>query len=49
MKPEPVLALRGVSKRFGALEVLHDVEFAIGAGELVAVVGFSGRALRRHC
>src|SRR6266436_2734958 len=31
-----------ISHRFGALEVLHDVSFTVGAGEVVAVVGPSG-------
>jgi nitrate/nitrite transport system ATP-binding protein len=36
------MALRGVSKRFGDVEVLRDVDLELGAGEFVAVVGFSG-------
>ena len=31
-----------ISHRFGALEVLHDVSFTVGAGEVVAIVGPSG-------
>jgi NitT/TauT family transport system ATP-binding protein len=31
-----------ISHRFGALEVLDDVSFAVGSGEVVAVVGPSG-------
>ena len=31
-----------VSHRFGALEVLDDVSFTVGAGEVVAIVGPSG-------
>ena len=31
-----------ISHRFGALEVLDDVSFTVGAGEVVAVVGPSG-------
>ncbi|MEU4271855.1 ATP-binding cassette domain-containing protein [Streptomyces sp. NPDC026092] len=38
----PVLALRGVSKRFGAVQVLTDVELEIHAGEVVALVGDNG-------
>lgn len=38
----PLLALRGVSKRFGAVEALADVELEIRAGEVVALVGESG-------
>ncbi|MFE1292694.1 ATP-binding cassette domain-containing protein [Streptomyces sp. NPDC058751] len=38
----PVLALRGVSKRFGAVQVLTDVELEVHAGEVVALVGDNG-------
>jgi putative ABC transport system ATP-binding protein len=37
-----VLQLEGVQKRYGPLEVLHGIDLAIDAGELVAVVGPSG-------
>ncbi|MGW0823102.1 ATP-binding cassette domain-containing protein [Streptomyces sp. NPDC002845] len=38
----PVLALRGVSKRFGAVQALTDVELEISAGQVVALVGDNG-------
>jgi D-xylose transport system ATP-binding protein len=38
----PVLALRGVSKRFGAVQALTDVELEVQAGEVVALVGDNG-------
>ncbi len=38
----PLLSLKGVSKRFGALEALTGVDFEIGAGEVVALVGDNG-------
>jgi nitrate/nitrite transport system ATP-binding protein len=38
----PALELRGVGKRYGALEVLKDINLSIAEGELVAIVGFSG-------
>ncbi|WP_202918124.1 ATP-binding cassette domain-containing protein [Streptomyces cavernae] len=38
----PVLALRGVSKRFGGVQALMDVELQIRAGEVVALVGDNG-------
>jgi D-xylose transport system ATP-binding protein len=38
----PVLALRGVSKRFGGVHALVDVDLQIRAGEVVALVGDNG-------
>jgi D-xylose transport system ATP-binding protein len=38
----PVLALRGVSKRFGGVHALVDVELQLRAGEVVALVGDNG-------
>jgi len=38
----PLLALRGVCKRFGAVEVLKDVELEIQAGQVVALLGDNG-------
>jgi D-xylose transport system ATP-binding protein len=38
----PVLALRGVSKRFGAVQALTDVDLEIQPGEVVALVGDNG-------
>src|SRR5580765_2663653 len=37
-----VLDVAGVSKRFGALEVLSDVSFQVAKGETVCVLGPSG-------
>jgi D-xylose transport system ATP-binding protein len=36
---QPLLALRGVSKRFAAVQALVDVELEIAAGEVVALMG----------
>jgi D-xylose transport system ATP-binding protein len=38
----PLLALKGVSKRFGPLEALIGVDFEVDAGEVVALVGDNG-------
>ncbi len=38
----PVLALKGVSKSFGAVQALEDVNFEVNSGEVVALVGDNG-------
>ena len=38
----PVLELRGVSKRFGAVQALYEVDFHVAAGEVMALVGDNG-------
>src|SRR5918994_1026107 len=38
----PLLEVRGVSKRFGSLQVLDDVSLTVDAGEVVALVGDNG-------
>jgi D-xylose transport system ATP-binding protein len=38
----PVLSLRGVHKRYGAVQALTDVDLEIRAGEVVALVGDNG-------
>jgi D-xylose transport system ATP-binding protein len=38
----PLLELRGVSKRFGAVQALTDVDFAAHAGRVTALVGDNG-------
>jgi D-xylose transport system ATP-binding protein len=38
----PILELRGVSKRFGSVEALTDVDFEVRSGEVMALVGDNG-------
>ncbi|MFF4339630.1 ATP-binding cassette domain-containing protein [Kitasatospora sp. NPDC001540] len=42
MTGETVLALRGISKRFGAVQALTGIELEVRAGEVVALVGDNG-------
>jgi D-xylose transport system ATP-binding protein len=39
---EHLLALRGFSKSFGPVRALHEVDFEVDAGEIVALVGDNG-------
>jgi polar amino acid transport system ATP-binding protein len=39
---EPILSLKGVHKRFGALEVLKGVDLDVARGEVVCILGPSG-------
>ena len=39
---EPILELRGISKRFGAVQALQDVDLEVYPGEVVALVGDNG-------
>jgi len=38
----PILAVERLSKRFGAVEALRDVDFEVNAGEVVALLGDNG-------
>jgi simple sugar transport system ATP-binding protein len=38
----PVLEVRGIGKRFGAVRALHDVSFALYPGEVVGLIGDNG-------
>jgi branched-chain amino acid transport system ATP-binding protein len=38
----PLLELRGVVARYGALEALHGIDLSVGEGEIVAVLGANG-------
>ncbi len=39
---QPILSLRGIDKRFGAVRALTRVDFDVFAGEVVAIVGDNG-------
>jgi len=38
----PVLDLRGVSKSFGAVQALYEVDFRVAPGQVMALVGDNG-------
>ena len=38
----PLLEARGISKRFGGVHALEDVDFSLAAGEVVALAGDNG-------
>jgi len=38
----PILQMRGISKRFGAVQALSEVDFEVYLGEVVALVGDNG-------
>ena len=40
--PQPLLRVRQLGKRYGALTALHDASFDLWPGEVLAVVGESG-------
>jgi simple sugar transport system ATP-binding protein len=40
--PTPILALRGVHKSFGPIDVLHDVNLELHAGEVLCLLGDNG-------
>lgn len=42
LEKDPILEVRGVSKRFGAVQALRDVDFELYAGEVVGLVGDNG-------
>jgi ABC-type polar amino acid transport system ATPase subunit len=42
MVADPLLRLRSITKAFGSVEVLHDVDLDVARGEVVCIIGPSG-------
>ena len=42
MSDTPLLQLRGITKTFGSVEALTDVDFEVNSGEVMALVGDNG-------
>ena len=42
MSETPLLQLRGITKTFGSVEALTDVDFEVNPGEVMALVGDNG-------
>jgi D-xylose transport system ATP-binding protein len=42
MSDSPTLELRGISKHFGSVQALTDVDFEVASGEVMALVGDNG-------
>src|SRR5688500_11592214 len=42
MSTSPILELHGVSKSFGAVQALYEVDFHVAPGEVMALVGDNG-------
>ena len=40
--PEPVLEVRELAVRYGAIEAVHGISFEVHAGEVVALIGANG-------
>ena len=38
----PLLEMRGISKRFGPTQALHDVSLSVAGGEVLALIGENG-------
>lgn len=39
---ENIIEIRGLKKHFGQLEVLHNIQFSVAAGEVICLIGASG-------
>lgn len=42
MKTEPLLTLKGISKSFGGIKALQDVNIEVSKGEVVSIIGENG-------
>jgi D-xylose transport system ATP-binding protein len=42
VEPVPLLSLRGISKSFGRIEAVKDIDLDVFSGEIVALVGDNG-------
>jgi len=42
MSDTPLLQIRGLTKSFGSVQALSDVDFEVNAGEVMALVGDNG-------
>ena len=42
MNEENILQMKGINKSFGGVQVLHDVDFSMHAGEVRALAGENG-------
>jgi ABC-2 type transport system ATP-binding protein len=40
--PEPIVTVRGLKKRFGAMEILHGLDFDIPPGRIYGLIGHNG-------
>ncbi|CAM5711318.1 arginine ABC transporter ATP-binding protein [Streptomyces badius] len=49
MAVDPLIELRDVNKHFGELHVLQDINFTVGRGEVVVVIGPSGSGKSTLC
>jgi simple sugar transport system ATP-binding protein len=38
----PILSLKGVNKSFGPIDVLHDINISLRAGEVLCLLGDNG-------
>jgi len=41
-RPEPLLVARGISRRFGYRNVIENVSFEVGGGEVLLLIGHNG-------